>query len=57
METSKQMFSTDGMTIPDSIKVNYSIVSAYTDEVKNAKIDLTKTYTNIFAEEAAKRLN
>lgn len=56
MDASKQMFSTDGMTIPDSVKINYGIVSAYTDEVKNADIDLTQTYTNRFAEEAAKRL-
>ncbi|PWU70974.1 myristoyl transferase [Ochrobactrum sp. POC9] len=56
MEASKPMFSQDGKTIPDSVKINYGIVSAYSDEVKNAKIDLEKTYTNVFAEEAAKRL-
>ncbi|MFB9953266.1 ABC transporter substrate-binding protein [Rhizobium puerariae] len=56
MEASKPMFSTDGLTIPDSVKIPYGIVSAYSDDVKSAKIDLSETYTNKFADEAAKRL-
>jgi NitT/TauT family transport system substrate-binding protein len=52
--SSKGMFSKTGMFNPDTVKTPLAVLSAYDPAVSKAKIDLSRTYTNKFAEEAAK---
>ncbi|MET4260466.1 NitT/TauT family transport system substrate-binding protein [Bradyrhizobium sp. S3.12.5] len=56
MEASRSLFSADGFTDPESTRIPLAILSGCSDEIENFKIDLSKTYTNHFAEEAARRL-
>jgi len=52
--SSKGMFSKTGMFNPDTVKTPLAVLSAYDPAVGKAKIDLSRTYTNKFADAAAK---
>ena len=53
---SKSLFSTDGIFDAQAVKTPLNVLSSYDPKIANARIDLSKTYTNRFAEEAAKRI-
>lgn len=53
---SKGMFSKTGVFNPDTVKTPLAVLSAYDPAVSKAKIDLSRTYTNKFAEAAAKQV-
>jgi NitT/TauT family transport system substrate-binding protein len=52
--SSKGMFSKTGMFNPDTVKTPLAVLSAYDRAVGKAKIDVSRTYTNKFADAAAK---
>jgi NitT/TauT family transport system substrate-binding protein len=54
--SSKEIFSKTGVFSPESVKTPLAVLTAYDPAVKRVKIDLSKTFTNRFAEEAAKRV-
>jgi NitT/TauT family transport system substrate-binding protein len=56
MNASKELFSKTGVFDPEAVKTPLAVISAYDPKVANAKIDLSKTYTNRFAEEAARQV-
>lgn len=49
---SKPIFSKDGLMT--DAKVALTVLSSYDEKIRNAKIDLTKTYTNRFVDQALK---
>jgi NitT/TauT family transport system substrate-binding protein len=54
--SSKEIFSKTGVFNPESVKTPLAVLTAYDPAVKKVKIDLSKTFTNRFAEEAARRV-
>jgi NitT/TauT family transport system substrate-binding protein len=48
------MYSNDGKMDPKGAQAVLAVFSQSSPEVKNANIDLSKTYTNKFAEQADK---
>ena len=56
MEASRGMFSTDGRTDPKGAEVPLAILSGFDETIKPETIDLSRTYTNRFVEEAARRI-
>lgn len=56
LKSSRDMFSKTGIMDGEAVKTVLTVISAYDPKVSGAQIDLSKTYTNRFAEEAAKRL-
>lgn len=55
VSASKPMFSQTGMFDPETLKTPLAVLSMYDEKIGKAPIDLSRTYTNRFAEEAAKR--
>lgn len=53
---SKEIFSKTGMFNSESVKTPLALLNSFDPTVKRAKIDLSKTFTNRFAEEAAKQV-
>lgn len=53
---SKGIFSKTGVFSAEAVKTPLSVLTAFDPAVSKVKIDLSKTYTNRFAEEAAKRV-
>lgn len=53
---SKPMFSQSGLFDPDTLKTPLAVLSVYDEKIGKSAIDLSRTYTNRFAEEAARRL-
>jgi NitT/TauT family transport system substrate-binding protein len=51
---SKPIFSKDGLMTEADAKVALTVLSSYDEKIRNAKIDLTKTYTNRFVDQALK---
>jgi NitT/TauT family transport system substrate-binding protein len=56
MQASHALFSKDGRFDPATLETPLAVLRSYDEGVAKAKIDLSKTYTNRFADEAAKRL-
>ena len=56
MRASTGLFSKDGRFAPETLKTPLSVLTAYDPAIATAGIDLAKTYTNKFAEEAARRI-
>lgn len=56
MKASGALFSPTGQFDPATLETPLAVLRSYDDAIGKAKIDLTRTYTNRFAEEAAKRL-
>ena len=54
--SSKSIFSKTGLFNPEAVKTPLSVLTAFDPAVGNAKIDLSRTYTNRFAEEAVRRV-
>lgn len=50
------MYSTTGRMDPKGAEAVHAVLSEFSPEIANAKIDVSKTYTNKFVEEASKRL-
>jgi NitT/TauT family transport system substrate-binding protein len=53
----REVFSTDGLVSPKAAQMQLEVVRQYSEEVRNAKIDLPRTYTNQFVESSLKRIN
>ena len=53
---SKSLFSKNGVFSEEAVKTPLAVLNAFDPTVSKAKIDPSKTYTNRFAEEAAKRV-
>ncbi|SFB36530.1 NitT/TauT family transport system substrate-binding protein [Collimonas sp. OK607] len=53
---SKGMFSTTGLFNAEDVKTPLAVLSGFDPSIANKKIDLSKTYTNRFAEAAAQRV-
>ena len=51
---SKPIFSKDGLMTDADAKVALTVLSSYDEKIRNAKIDLSKTYTNRFVDQALK---
>ncbi len=56
MKASTALFSKTGLFDAEAVKTPLAVLSSYDDAIAKANIDLSKTYTNRFAEEAAKRI-
>lgn len=56
VKASKAMFSQTGRFDAEAIKTPLAVLSSYDEKIAKAPIDLARTYTNRFAEEAARRL-
>lgn len=56
MKASTALFSKTGLFDPESVKTPLAVLSSYDPAIGAAGIDLSKTYTNTFAETAAKRI-
>lgn len=56
MKASTSLFSKDGLFGAQAVKTPLAVLSSYDPAIAAAGIDLSKTYTNKFAEEAAKRI-
>lgn len=56
MKASTSLFSKNGLFNPEAVKTPLAVLGSYDPAIAAAGIDLSKTYTNRFAEEAAKRL-
>ena len=56
VKASKPMFSKTGLFDAEAIKTPLAVLTSYDEKIAKAPIDLAKTYTNRFAEEAAKRI-
>jgi NitT/TauT family transport system substrate-binding protein len=56
MRASTGLFSRDGRFSPDTLKTPLAVLTAYDPAIAAAGIDHSRTYTNKFADEAAKRL-
>lgn len=55
-KSSRELFSKTGQFDPKSLKTPLAVLSGFDEAIAKAKIDLSKTYTNQFAIEAAKRI-
>ncbi len=55
VKASKAMFSQTGRFDAEAIKTPLAVLSSYDEKSAKAPIDLARTYTNRFAEEAARR--
>jgi len=53
LASSLEMISTDGKVDPDGAKVVLEVMSFNSPEIKDANVDLTRTYTNAFVDKAA----
>ena len=51
---SKPIFSKDGLMTEADAKVALTVLSSYDEKIRNARIDLAKTYTNRFVDQALK---
>lgn len=49
---SKPLFSSDGRFVPADLETPLNVLRAFSDKVEKARIDLGKTYTNRFADQA-----
>lgn len=56
LKASTNLFSRNGLFDPETLKTPLAVLSGYDDAIAGAKIDLSRTYTNRFAEEAARRI-
>lgn len=56
MRASGALFSRTGLFDPKTLTTPLTVLSGFDETIGTAKIDLSKTYTNRFAEEAARRL-
>lgn len=56
LNASKNLFSQTGLMDPEAAKVPLAVLSDYDPKIAAAKIDLSKTFTNSFAERAARQL-
>ena len=56
MKASGALFSRTGLFDPATLTTPLTVLSGFDETIGTAKIDLSKTYTNRFAEEAARRL-
>jgi NitT/TauT family transport system substrate-binding protein len=54
IESNRERVSPDGRISPEAADTTYKNLAAFEDTIKNAKIDLTKTYDNTFIEQAPK---
>ena len=57
VQANREMLSKDGVVTPTLSGNTYRIISSFNESVKNAKIDMTKTYDASFAENANKALH
>jgi NitT/TauT family transport system substrate-binding protein len=57
VQANREMLSKDGIVTPMLSGNTYRIISSFNDSVKNARIDMTKTYDASFAENANKALH
>jgi NitT/TauT family transport system substrate-binding protein len=55
LNASKALFSKTGRMDPEAAKVPLAVLSDYDPKIDPAKIDLSKTFTNSFVEEALRR--
>lgn len=56
LAASREMFTKTGQFDPEAAKIPVRVLAAYDSKVDPDKIDYSKTYTNRFAEEAARRI-
>jgi NitT/TauT family transport system substrate-binding protein len=56
LNASKDLFSKDGIMKTENMKVPLDVLSDYDPKVAAAKIDLSKTFTNRFVEQALKQV-
>lgn len=56
VKASKPMFSATGLFDAEAVRTPLAVLSSYDEKIAKAPIDLARTYTNRFAEEAAKRV-
>jgi NitT/TauT family transport system substrate-binding protein len=56
LNASKALFSKTGLMDAEAAKVPLAVLSEYDPKIDPAKIDLSKTFTNTFVEEAQRRL-
>lgn len=57
VQANREMLSKDGVVTPTLSGNTYRIISSFNESVKNAKIDMAKTYDASFAENANKALH
>jgi NitT/TauT family transport system substrate-binding protein len=57
IEANREMLSKDGIVTPALSGNTYRIISSFNENVKNAKIDMAKTYDASFAEHANKAMH
>jgi NitT/TauT family transport system substrate-binding protein len=57
VQANREMLSKDGVVTPTLSGNTYRIISSFNESVKNANIDMTKTYDASFAENANKALH
>ena len=57
VQANREMLSKDGIVTPALSNNTYRIISSFNESVKNAKIDIAKTYDPSFAENANKALH
>lgn len=57
VQANREMLSKDGIVTPALSSNTYRIISSFNENVKNAKIDIAKTYDSSFAENANKALH
>lgn len=56
MKASGGLFSKTGLFDPETVKTPLAVLSSYDPKIAGAAIDLSKTFTNRFAEEAARQV-
>ena len=54
IESNRERVSPDGRISPEAANITYKNLAAFEDTIKDAKIDLAKTYDNTFIERAPK---
>ena len=52
IESNRERVSPDGKIPPRAAEITYRNLAAFEDTMKNAKIDVAKTYDNSFIEKA-----
>ena len=57
VQANREMLSKDGIVTPALSGNTYRIISSFNENVKNARIDMAKTYDASFAENANKALH
>ena len=57
VQANREMLSKDGIVTPALSGNTFRIISSFNESVKNAKIDMTKTYDASFAENANKAMH